>query len=89
MNYDDRRTWANNLRVELTAFLRGVADAVERGDLDALDVRQALFDGDGYTIGCPISEADGTSPPANKDHAAQIGRLNETVRRLRMRSLTL
>ena len=76
---------SNELRVELTAFLRGVADAVARGDLDAFDVRQALFDGDGYTIGCPISEADATAQPANREDAAQIGRLNETVRRLSKR----
>lgn len=41
----------------LAAWLRSLADAVERADVEPTDVAQALFAADTYTVGCPLSEA--------------------------------
>jgi hypothetical protein len=41
----------------LTRGLRLLAICIERGDIDAADVAQALFKADTYTLRCPVAEA--------------------------------
>ena len=41
----------------LTRGLRLLASCIERGDVDADDVAQALFRADTYTVNCPVAEA--------------------------------
>lgn len=43
----------------LPRALRLLAVCIERGDVVASDVAQALFRADAYTLGCPVAEASG------------------------------
>jgi hypothetical protein len=85
MTTDEQRQRTQELARDLAWFLRTCADAVERGDLDAHDVRQALFDSADYSIVCPISEAAGTGRPGNDDHAATIDALEAMANEMYLR----
>jgi len=61
------------------AFLRALADAVDACAVDESDVNQALFGGDSYTIGCPISEAQNE---ARREHSEMVDQLADLARRI-------
>jgi hypothetical protein len=45
---------------ELAEWLRDLAAAVEAHEVNATDVAQALFAGEGYRVACPLSESGAT-----------------------------